>query len=65
METKTRTVVKSLTFRVIAFSVTAPFVGVSIAVGLQLFLLCAYYIHERLWMKIKWGLKPFFNDRTV
>ena len=65
METKTRTIVKSLTFRVIAFSVTAPFVGVSIAVGLQVFLLCAYYAHERLWMKIEWGKQPFFNDRKV
>ena len=62
METKTRTVVKSLTFRIIAFSVTAPFVGVSIAVGLQLFLLGAYYVHERLWMRVNWGKEPFFND---
>jgi uncharacterized membrane protein len=46
---------KSLIFRVVAFSVTAPFVGVKIAIGLQLFLLCAYYIHERLWMKVSWG----------
>jgi uncharacterized membrane protein len=61
METKIRTVVKSLTFRVIAFSVTAPFVGVTVAVGLQVFLLCAYYVHERLWMRVKWGKEPFFN----
>ena len=55
METKTRTITKSLTFRAVAFSVTAPFVGVKIAIGLQLFLLLAYYVHERLWMKVDWG----------
>ena len=55
METRTRTIVKSLTFRIIAFSITAPFVGAKIAIGIQLFLLCAYYFHERLWMKVRWG----------
>lgn len=55
METKTRTIIRSITFRLIALAVTVPFVGIKIAIGIQLILLVAYYIHERLWMRVDWG----------
>lgn len=55
METKTRTMIRAITFRLIALTVTIPIVGLKIALGIQLILLIAYYIHERLWMKIEWG----------
>jgi len=39
----------------IALAVTIPIVGLKIAVGIQLILLVAYYIHERVWMRVEWG----------
>ena len=55
METKTRTLIRAITFRMIALAVTIPIVGLKIAVGIQLILLVAYYIHERVWMRVEWG----------
>lgn len=55
METKTRTIARAITFRLIALAVTVPIVGWKIAVGIQLVLLAAYYIHERVWLNINWG----------
>jgi len=39
----------------IALAVTIPIVGLKIALGIQLILLVAYYIHERIWMRVEWG----------
>jgi len=55
METKTRTLIRAVTFRMIALAVTIPIVGLKIALGIQLILLVAYYIHERIWMRVEWG----------
>ena len=55
METKTRTIARAITFRLIALAITIPIVGLKIAVGIQLILLVAYYFHERLWMRVEWG----------
>jgi len=55
METKTRTIIRAITFRLIALAITIPIVGLKIAIGIQLILLVAYYFHERLWMKVEWG----------
>ena len=55
METKTRTIARAITFRLIALAVTIPIVGLKIAIGIQLILLVAYYFHERLWMRVDWG----------
>lgn len=55
METKTRTIIKALTFRIMALAITIPFVGWKIALWLQLILLAVYYVHERFWMRIHWG----------
>lgn len=55
METRTRTITRAITFRLIALAITTPIVGLKIAVGIQLILLFAYYFHERLWMKVNWG----------
>lgn len=63
-ETKTRTVVRMITYRISAWLLTIPitywFTGdLRQAVGsstlLHLALSLDYYVHERLWLKVKWG----------
>lgn len=64
METKKRTVVRMLTYRLTAWLFTILwtylFTGdISSATGfataLHILLSIDYYIHERIWLKIKWG----------
>ena len=63
-ETKQRTVVRMLTYRVTAWIFTIfwtyLFTGdISSATGfataLHILLSVDYYIHERIWLKVKWG----------
>lgn len=67
IETKLRTVTRMLTYRTTAWLFTILwtylFTGnIGSATGfatiLHIFLCIDYYIHERLWLKIKWGLLP-------
>ena len=55
MESKKRTVVRAVTYRVLALAITALWTGLSAAVAIHIILTVIHYIHERLWLKIKWG----------
>lgn len=64
-ETRTRTLVKSVTYRLTAWIFTILwtyiFTGeiaksVGFATVLHLLLSIDYYFHERIWSKVKWGL---------
>lgn len=55
MESKLRTLIKSFSFRLVALTITAPIIGFQIALGIQIILFFAYYLHERVWLKISWG----------
>ena len=61
-ETHWRTIAKSVSWRVVATAVTAYFTGLTGAIVINIWMTVAYYIHERIWTKIRWGFKPFFND---
>ena len=63
-ETKQRTVVRMLTYRLTAWLFTIfwtyLFTGdvrsaTGFATALHILLSIDYYIHERIWLKIKWG----------
>ena len=63
-ETKTRTVVRMLTYRITAWLFTIFWTylftdDVEVATGfatvLHILLSIDYYIHERIWLRIKWG----------
>ena len=60
METHTRTIVKSISWRIVATAVTAYFTGLTGAIVINIWMTVAYYIHERLWTRFKWGLKALF-----
>lgn len=54
-ETHKRTIIKSITWRLVATAVTAVFTGISGAIIINIWMTVAYYIHERAWIKINWG----------
>lgn len=55
MESHKRSIVKSITWRIIATLIAAYWVGFSIAILMNIVQTIAYYIHERVWVHIKWG----------
>lgn len=54
-ETHKRSIVKSITWRVIATLIAAWWVGFEVAIIMNIVQTIAYYIHERLWVHIDWG----------
>jgi uncharacterized membrane protein len=64
METKQRTIARMITYRITAWLFTIGwtymFTGnlsnaTGFATALHILLSIDYYIHERIWLKIKWG----------
>lgn len=54
-ETHKRTIIRAITWRIVATLVTAVWTGLSGAIVINIFMTIAHYIHERLWLKINWG----------
>jgi uncharacterized membrane protein len=50
-----RTVVRAVTYRIIALLITALWTGLSNAIIIHVILTAIHYAHERIWLKIKWG----------
>ena len=50
-----RTVIRALSYRIIALLITAIWTGLSDAVIIHVILTAVHYIHKRIWLKIKWG----------
>ena len=66
METHKRSIVKSITFRIIATIITFvvvylftkdPFISTGVTILENLIKMVFYYFHERVWNNICWGLK--------
>lgn len=55
MDTKTRSIVKAITWRIIATLIAMYWVGLQAAIVLNIIQTVAYYFHERAWVHIKWG----------
>jgi len=55
METHSRTVLRAVTYRIIALLITAIWTGLSDAVIIHLILTAVHYVHERLWLRLAWG----------
>ena len=54
-ETHKRTIVRAISWRIVATLVTAAFTGLSGAIVINIFMTAAHYIHERAWLKVNWG----------
>jgi uncharacterized membrane protein len=57
METHKRTIARAISWRIVATLVTAVWTGLSGAIVINIFMTLAHYIHERLWLKAKWGIE--------
>ena len=55
MELHKRTLLRAVTWRITATAVTAVWTGLSGAIVINIFMTIAHYIHERVWLKVKWG----------
>lgn len=55
MDTKTRSIVKAVTWRIIATIIAFIFVGFTAAILINMVQTVAYYFHERVWTRINWG----------
>jgi uncharacterized membrane protein len=55
-ETHLRTLARAISWRIVATLVTAYFTGLSGAIVINIWMTVAHYAHERLWLKIRWGL---------
>ena len=58
MEIHTRTIARAVSYRLVALLATALMVGVKEAVYIHLVLTVIYYICERLWLRVSWGIVP-------
>lgn len=58
METHTRTIARAISYRLVALIATALMVGIKEAVFIHIVLTVIYYICERLWLRVSWGLIP-------
>jgi uncharacterized membrane protein len=56
IELHKRTVVRALSYRIIALLITALWTGLSDAIVIHIILTAVHYVMERLWLKIKWGM---------
>jgi len=54
MESNKRTIVKTITFKTATILGTIPFTGLGKAITIHILLTAIFYIHERIWNKIKW-----------
>jgi uncharacterized membrane protein len=54
-ETHKRTIVRAISWRIVATLVTAAFTGLSGAIVINIWMTIAHYIHERAWLKFDWG----------
>jgi len=54
-ETHIRTVVRTLSYRIIALLITALWTGLGNAVAIHFVLAIVQYVTERVWLKIEWG----------
>jgi|688.fasta_scaffold829560_2 hypothetical protein len=61
-ETKTRSVVKTIIWRIICILVLAYWTGLGGSLLINALFMTLYYIHERIWLRINWG-KDFAQEK--
>jgi uncharacterized membrane protein len=50
-----RTIVRALSYRIVALLITAIWTGLSDAILIHIILTAVHYVMERMWLKINWG----------
>jgi hypothetical protein len=54
-ETHTRTIARTVSYRIAALLITALWTGLGEAVAIHFVLAILQYVMERVWLKVKWG----------
>jgi hypothetical protein len=54
IETRFRTFVRGITYRILATAITAIITGLRTAILVHGLLTALYYVHERAWLCVKW-----------
>jgi uncharacterized membrane protein len=54
-ETRTRTLVRTISYRIVATALTALFTGIGQAILIHVMLTVVHYVMERFWLRINWG----------
>jgi len=62
-ETHTRTIARTVIYRVAALLITALWTGLGEAIAIHFVLAIMQYVMERIWLKIEWG-KIYGNEKT-
>jgi uncharacterized membrane protein len=55
IETKKRTLARTISYRIVALLITAIWTGLADAIIIHIVLTLIHYIFERIWLRIKWG----------
>ena len=55
IESHKRTLIRTVTYRLLALLITAIWTGLGTAIAIHIILTLVHYVHERVWLKIKWG----------
>ena len=50
-----RTIVRTVSYRIVALLITAIWTGLSDAIVIHIILTAVHYAMERVWLKINWG----------
>ena len=50
-----RTIIRTVSYRIVALLITAIWTGLSDAIVIHIILTAVHYAMERLWLKINWG----------
>jgi len=54
MESRKRTLIRTLSYRIIATIITAFWTGLDDAILIHIVLASVQYVIERVWLKVKW-----------
>jgi uncharacterized membrane protein len=54
-ESHKRTIARAVSWRIIATLITAIWAGFNAAIVINVILTMLHYVHERVWLNIKWG----------
>jgi len=55
IESHKRTLIRTVTYRLLALLITAIWTGLGTAIAIHIILTLVHYVHGRVWLKIKWG----------
>ena len=55
IETRSRTIVRIVLYRILALLITAIWTGIVDAIMIHIILTIVHYVFERMWLTIKWG----------